>query len=92
MFIKECIIPKGQIFVISDGQYDEYEIAAVAKANVTLHMDKIKKEFLDTPEHQVLLYSTIDLFKDWLFNRKKYAKEIELLEVNIEDFYKRPGN
>ncbi len=80
------IILAGTLFVITDGEYDDYGIRTLCKAEVDIDIDALQLEYLGKyPSNAADYEFQEDLFILWLIE-KEYASELEMHELHIGSY------
>lgn len=76
------MIEKGQIFLLSSGQYSDYSVETVCRAIADFDMGEITREYrAEYPDEE--RYNNLEAF---LINVKKVAEEIDFIEIH-RDFW-----
>ena len=98
------IIPKGTVFLVSEGSYSDYEVCAIMRAMLTFDMDAVLNECLETNElHRKsvvgrgmispragTVYSTVSATSIvTLLHKRGFATELPMVEVRLADEYGR---
>jgi hypothetical protein len=80
-------IPKGRIFIISTGEYSDYDVQTIFQAKEDLDAAELSQEYLKLFPTEAVLYSLcFTKFIHWLMNIKAVVEEIDYSEWHLGDY------
>jgi predicted ATP-binding protein involved in virulence len=81
------VVKKGDIVLCSSGEYSDYSIMSVGRANKDFNTDELKAEYLSINPEEKKDYSFVDSkFIKWLVVDKELLEEITYTEWHISDY------
>jgi len=76
-------ITKGKLFVITHGEYSDYDLIALCKAKKDLEIDKLVEKYIKIANVNRTYLSGSFKFVNWLINSESCIEELELNELNL---------
>ena len=92
---KVKIIKKGELFLVTNGEYSDYGINALLKATENIYMEVEINEFLRERDREENYCFDTSGFMNWLIIRRAIAIEIKALEfwtTSYSSFMEREDN
>jgi hypothetical protein len=81
------MIKKGSLFIITSGEYSDYELVTICKALCDIDVQGAKAEYLQAyPEQGEDYKFRYGKFVTWLINEKRIAKELDYFEWHTDDY------
>lgn len=80
------MINKGDIIILSNGSYSDYQIRMVCRALESFDVSKLKEQFVKCHKPDNWGYFSHSTFAHWLSNEAKLVEEIKHKEINAGDY------
>jgi len=81
------MIPKGALFLLTEGVYDKYYPQGLFRALDDIHADKLKKEYEEAKRRLPKYYK---YFKKFIGSSigydKKFCDKVEYFEIWVDDY------
>jgi len=78
---KRIVIERGSLFVLSSGEYSDYQIYAVCRAKCDIDLEALEDEYLASHPEQRRRYGiSFYEFISWLIAQKQVAEELDYQE------------
>jgi len=84
--VKYTTIKKGNLFILTEGAYSEFYVAAICIALEDIDEEKLKKEYKQFKKENEFNYREKTIFQ-WLLDIRKCAKEFNFGELWVENLY-----
>ena len=79
--MKENIIKKGKLFVMTHGEYSDYELMTICKASQDIDVFALQEEYLENFKKEG--WQTVPNFIKWLTVDKNVAEEFLYTEWHL---------
>jgi hypothetical protein len=78
------MIPKGTLFLLTEGEYSSYYCITLCKAIVDIDVEALKSEYLKLHHEQLEDYKfRTTMFVRWFLVDKRLAQELEYTEWHL---------